>query len=373
MKHTVRRLLWIPVLLAFLLSGCGGAPSAEPPETVTLPAPSQAAASWGREETQNFPAGPAYTLPDPRADTGDFGEEPTVIPWVEPSDVPEISRPFDPYGESWEDLPTDPDPEAPATEPPETQAPDFVPDGSLLERELRRALSGLSGTWSVYAKNLDTGETVCIRDEPMVAASLIKLFVAGAYYETDPQAEDSRRCGQVDLMIRVSSNDACNSLIDSLGMSTVNRFIRSQGWSKSSLNRKMLQQSQLENYTSARECGQVLEAIYRGDYVSAAASARLLQNLKDQERTWKIPAGVPRGTVTANKTGELSDTENDVCIVWSPGGVYILCILANDLPNVYTAREEFVKLSALVYDYFTNPAASMTPEPADPGRTEVTP
>lgn len=62
---------------------------------------------------------------------------------------------------------------------------------------------------------------------------------------------------------------------------------------------------------------------------------------------------MPDGIETANKTGELRDTENDACIVWSPGGTYLLCILSNGQPNPAAARAEIVKLSALVYNYFT--------------------
>ena len=114
----------------------------------------------------------------------------------------------------------------------------------------------------------------------------------------------------------------------------------------------MLEKSSQENYTSPRECGEVLEAILNGKYVSSAASKRLLENLKAQERTGKIPAGVPAGVETANKTGELSDTENDACIVWSEGATYILCVMSNEQTNAAKAREEIVAISRLVYEYF---------------------
>lgn len=333
--------LGLCLLLTLLLCGCANTPEA-PPSAGTLPSLAEDLPDLPAPTPDgSAPNGTAASAPDPGRDTAEPsaapqpGAEKPTLPESGTTGPRETVPPTEPRDESPEDIPTEPSPASP------------------LEPLLTEALSGLDGTWSVYAKNLDTGETVCIRDEPMVAASLIKLYVAGAYYETDPTAENSTWCAKADAMISVSSNDACNALIDRLGIDAVNRFIRACGDTQSVLNRRMLETSDRENYVTARACGQILERIVKGTYVSRAASDRLLQNLKDQERTGKIPAGVPDGIETANKTGELRDTENDACIVWSPGGTYLLCILSNGQPNPAAARAEIVKLSALVYNYFT--------------------
>ena len=224
-----------------------------------------------------------------------------------------------------------------------------------LQDELERLLARQSGVWSLYLKNLDTLETVSIRDEAMVAASLVKLYVAGAYYAADPEGENQERCQLVRAMISNSSNEACNRLIDLLGKDNINDFAQAEGFPNTRLNRKMLEPVPVENYTSTRECGAVLESILEGSYVSPAASRDLLQELKDQERTGKLPAGVPHGVETANKTGELSNVENDVCIVWSEGGTYILCVMASDLPNTYEARQTIIEISRIVYQFFNEP------------------
>ena len=333
--------LGLCLLLTLLLCGCANTPEA-PPSAGTLPSLAEDLPDLPTPTPDgSAPNGTAASAPDPGRDTAEPSAAPQpgapkpTLPESGTTGPRETVPPTEPRDESPEDIPTEPSPASP------------------LEPLLTEALSGLDGTWSVYAKNLDTGETVCIRDEPMVAASLIKLYVAGAYYETDPTAENSTWCAKADAMISVSSNDACNALIGRLGIDAVNRFIRACGDTQSVLNRRMLETSDRENYVTARACGQILERIVNGTYVSRAASDRLLQNLKDQERTGKIPAGVPDGIETANKTGELRDTENDACIVWSPGGTYLLCILSNGQPNPAAARAEIVKLSALVYNYFT--------------------
>ena len=314
------------------------------------------------EDEQAFPWDPAEPSEEPPEETpsADPGEENPEM--TEPSETEEPTEPAVPTGPADPTEPTKPDlpgvptePEDPVlpTDPEEPTEPVVEePPADGLEQLLSEKLAGLPGTWSVYVKNLSTGETVSINDEPLKAASLIKLYVAGAYYSTDPAAADAARCGQVDTMISTSSNEACNTLIKLLGMEEINAFIRSQGDNRSVLNRKMLEQNGKENYITTRDCGRILEQILAGTYVSPAASERLLQNLKDQARTGKIPAGVPRGVQTANKTGELADTENDAAIVWSPGGTYILCVMSTDLGSTASARQSIVDISKLVYAYF---------------------
>lgn len=378
-------IIWILALLAGLLSGCGDTPAAQPEASATLPSLNPGAEeSWNPEQGQNFPDGPAYTLPDANPDQEiDFGETPTAaptsdLPVFDPEDpfssgIPGIDSPEDypepldtdlqPYLPDFPIRPDESDPEASDPDRPGKTDPAEAPDSTALRELLEEALADLDGVWSVYVKNVDTGETVCIHDEPMTAASLIKLFVAGAYYTTDPTVRNRDRCEKVDQMIRASSNDACNALIDYLGKDTINAFIRLSGFRDTVLNRKMLEQTDRENYTSTRECGQVLESILLGEYVSEEASTRLLENLKQQERTGKLPAGVPEGVETANKTGELTTVENDACIVWSEGGAYILCVMSQELTDVTAARKAIVGISELVYNYFNDPSDPEDPAP----------
>src|SRR5258708_39595324 len=51
-----------------------------------------------------------------------------------------------------------------------------------VEDELRAMIDGRAGTWGVFARHLDTGETVAIRaDEVMPAQSSVKVCVLLAY------------------------------------------------------------------------------------------------------------------------------------------------------------------------------------------------
>ena len=220
-----------------------------------------------------------------------------------------------------------------------------------LEQELSDKIDALDGNWAVYVYAADSGEEISVHNEAMTAASLIKLFIAGAYSQaveegtvTDHYEE------QMDVMLRRSDNDAANTLIDLLGKDTINSFAKSVGAEDTELNRRMLEKSSMENYTSVQDCGHVLEMIRTGKYVSPEASERILDDLKAQERTKKIPAGVPAGIETANKTGELADVENDAAIIWGKDRTYILTVMSENLPSADTARKNITDISSMVYD-----------------------
>ena len=326
--------------LSLLLPGCGRREAAAYSDPPPLP----------ELQTGEIPAWPDAATPEDAA-PGTTPEPPETPPT--PTDPPEVNS-----GDT-------PDPIPVGTgsfreESPEelTTRPDHREERPCsLEPSLAQVLEEQEGTWSLYLKTLDTLEVVSLHDEPMTAASLIKLYVAGAYYATDPEGENRDYCGLVSAMISDSSNESCNRLIDLLGKDNVNDFIRAEGCRNTELNRKMLEQVPVENYTSTRECGAVLEAILNETYVSPAASRNLLQDLKAQKRTGKLPAGVPHGVETANKTGELATVENDACIVWSPGGTYVLCVMASDLTDPYAAQRTITEISRMVYQFFNETQA----------------
>ncbi|MBR1629301.1 MAG: serine hydrolase, partial [Lachnospiraceae bacterium] len=220
-----------------------------------------------------------------------------------------------------------------------------------LRAQVEAALSGKNGTWSVYYKKMSTGESFTIGDQPMVAASLIKLFVYGAVRKKIEAGQlENTYDSTLRSMITVSDNTACNTLIDAVGgFSEVNAFIQSIGCSSSQLNRKMLAAGP-ENYTSTRDCGFVLESALNGTYVSQETSRLLLEAMGAQTRKGKIPQGVPAGVPTANKTGELGGVENDAAIVYAPSGNYILCVMSSN-GNSGEQIAAINQVSSIVYNY----------------------
>lgn len=243
----------------------------------------------------------------------------------------------------------------------------LVPSFKNLKKDLNEMIDTYEGSWSIYVKDLKSGISLTINDQPQDSASLIKLYIAGAVLEKI-QHQELEETETIDLllsdMISLSDNEAANELVRYLsdshdhqdGMEKVNEFIEEHDftdtWQYNGLEDSNLWYGDEVNITSAKDCGRFLEEIYDGDMVSHLASRQLEGYLLDQEITWKIPAGIPSDIKTANKTGEKDNTQNDASIVYTPYRDYIICVMATNLTDEDTAVENIRAVSAKVYGFF---------------------
>ena len=213
--------------------------------------------------------------------------------------------------------------------------------------------------WGVTVKECTNGNMTVINDQKMIAASLIKLYIMGAVYESYDNLCQKNGEEYIDQlltsMITVSDNEAANHLVRLLGQGdedagkqAVNVFCVTNDYTSSNMGRMLLETgTDKENYTSPQDCVKFLWDIYQGVFPH---SQDMLELLKAQERTGKIPAGIPDGVETANKTGELENVENDAAIVWAGEHPYIVCIMSSNLQNASEARERIVSMSSLIYE-----------------------
>ncbi len=234
----------------------------------------------------------------------------------------------------------------------DTTSSDFNTGGAQIQEYINN--NATSGTWSVYAKNLTSNSVkVNINNQKLKSASLIKLFIMAAAFEKI-ETEDLERNDVIEdikIMINRSDNDAANRLIDALGFDAINSYILGIGSTSTEINRKMLESADNgDNYTSVMDVGNLLEKMYRGTCVSQRASQEMIDILKTQTLKSKIPAGVPSDIETANKTGELSDVENDAAIIYKPNAHYILVVMSNDLSDTQAARNNIKEISSQVYE-----------------------
>ena len=231
-----------------------------------------------------------------------------------------------------------------------------------LERLILNQMVYYAGDWSLYLTYLPTEMSIEINEQSMVAASLIKLYIMACFFEQgeagsaelNPQTEKWMR-----EMISVSDNAATNELVREMGQGDtvygreiVNAYCLQNDFSHTQQNRDLGIDSNLQNYTSVKNTGKLLESIYREACMTNRVDVHMMDLLKDQQRRNKIPMGIPEGVVVANKTGELANIENDAAIVFSPGGDYILCIMASGLGDTAKARAQIIELSDIVYTYF---------------------
>jgi beta-lactamase class A len=252
-----------------------------------------------------------------------------------------------------------------------------------LQESLLARIGDFPGTVSLYAKNLDTGATVGIREsDPVRTASTIKLPILLAVFDTvargkakwtepltvtaQEKVSGSGILGTeisdgvqlplrdvVHLMIVLSDNtatnmvlerftaDAVNAYLDKIGIRTTRalRKVRGDGdqlkspsgWSaagKLPENRKYGL-----GVSTPRDMVTILEKLERGEIVSHEASRDMIAILK----RCRDNTGIRRkmdDIAVANKTGALDALRSDVGIVYAQGGRIAMAITVDGIPKV---------------------------------------
>ena len=231
----------------------------------------------------------------------------------------------------------------------------------MTKQDILQRLAALPGRVGCYYKDLTTGESFGYRAEELFeSASVIKLPMYAAimklaaegrvdlseeilcrdedkeppcgalYFFTGAVRTDIRTlCG---LMISLSDNTATTLLIRRFGIDFLNGQFREMGLEKSHLERFLFDPESaargMENRISPAEMGDLLERIYRHEFVSESVSREMEKLLLEQQINHKIPGYLPEGTPVAHKTGEDDGITNDVAIVYGKKP-FILCFASN--------------------------------------------
>ena len=87
--------------------------------------------------------------------------------------------------------------------------------------------------------------------------------------------------------------------------------------------------------------------------VNKRYAKQMLKLLKKQQRTSKIPAGIPNGVTVANKTGETDEVSHDAAIVYAKKAPYIIVVMVTDPGSAWTKDDQIAELSSITYRFFT--------------------
>jgi beta-lactamase class A len=192
-------------------------------------------------------------------------------------------------------------------------------------------------------------------------------IVDGSSYSLDAGADSDsgmyRRIGQrvairslIDHMITRSSNLATNALIELVGAKNSDSTAHLLG----ARNIRVLRGVEdgkafaagLNNTTSARDLAVLLEAIERGRAATPESCSAMRDILLRQEFSDEIPAGLPKGTRVAHKTGWITGVLHDAAVVYPEGRApYVLVVLSRGIPQRETARRLIADISRLVYQH----------------------
>jgi beta-lactamase class A len=246
-----------------------------------------------------------------------------------------------------------------------------------LEGNIQRLTRSVNANWGIYIKCLETGEEIAVNaDQQMDTMSVIKIplmaeafrqIEAGRFALTDrvTLAEAARRPGTgvirsldagvqltikdlLTLMVIVSDNtatdllyekvggpDPVNRLMENWGLRSIRATGTAEAWfqalREAGSPEAFHQQAKTPfGLSSPRDMGKLLEKIEKGEAVSKSASDMMLQIMRGQVYSSRLPRYV-NGFGIPHKTGDfLPYIGNDVGVLESPSRRVVI--------SVFTAR-----------------------------------
>lgn len=228
-------------------------------------------------------------------------------------------------------------------------------------------ISQLPGQWAAKVILLENNQTWSYQaDQPMTAASLIKLpVVATFYYQVEigeydlsdtyvlqqadkhsggllidePVGEEISWQRILELALSHSDNTAYRILRKELGTDLINRKMKEWGMTQTNLD---------ENLTSANDIGLFFEKLYQGELVNNTFQQMMTHDMTDTIYEGQIPAGIPEGIQVSHKVGYEDGVISDAGIIYVPDNPMILVIMSQNT-NVNQAKTNFPQLVKEIY------------------------
>ena len=160
-------------------------------------------------------------------------------------------------------------------------------------------------------------------------------------------------------MITESDNTAANILLRRLGMRNVNERAAKLGLEVTRFEREFMDfaardREHRENWTTAREIGQLMRKIFRREILTKEACDEMIRLLEHTSRG-RIAAGVPREIAVGHKSGSMPGVRHDVGWVRVPGHPYILSVCLDRVLDDRSGEEDrgvngLEAIGRLVYD-----------------------
>ena len=255
-----------------------------------------------------------------------------------------------------------------------TAAGKAAPAAGVLDEQIRNQVASFKGKVSLFAKNLDTGETYALNaDDRVRTASTIKIAVmveafarvaegkskwtdeliltkekkvsgSGILVELSDGLHLTLRDG-VNLMMLLSDNTATNLVLDVLTTDAVNARMESLGFKQIKILRKIgsggdsAAGKEPDNkrfglgFATSREMVLLMEKLDRGEILSAAASKEMIDLMKEEQvhfaigrSMWDLPM--------ATKYGALDRLRSSIGIIYSKKGKIAMAITCDDMPEL---------------------------------------
>ena len=207
----------------------------------------------------------------------------------------------------------------------------------------------------VAGRNLATGDRLDWRaGEVFASASVNKLPIMVEVLRQVGAGKLTRTAavgGDLGRMIVQSDNAAANRLLDAVGEDNVNRTMGSLGLG-STLMRNHFSGVPDEpgfNQTSPGDAAALLSLLADDKLVSAAASREMRAMLARTQDGSKLARGLPPGTRLSHKSGWYPGVANDIGIVTTARGSYVLAVFSQGIPDDETGNRLLAEISRLAY------------------------
>lgn len=247
-------------------------------------------------------------------------------------------------------------------------------DKTQLDSKIKERIATFKGKVSLFAKNLDTGETYALgADDRVRTASTIKIAVMveafarvadGKAKWTDelvltkaaryggsgvlPELSDGLRLtlrDAVNLMMVVSDNTATNMVLDTLTTDAVNARMEALGFKQIRIMRRVgsggesRAGKEAENkrfglgVATPREWVILMEKLERGEVVSPAVSKEMIDLMKREQGRYAIGRSL-WNLPMASKYGALDQLRSAVGIIYGSKGRIAMAISCDEMPEV---------------------------------------
>lgn len=269
-----------------------------------------------------------------------------------------------------------------------------------LQSNIERITHSINADWGIYIKCLETNEEIAVNaDKQMDTMSVIKIplmveafrqIEAGKFKLTDriTLKESDKRPGTgvirsldpgavltikdlITLMIIVSDNTATDLMFEKVGgITSVNELMRSYGfnsikatgttevWFQALRAAKSAEEFHRAGktpfgFSSPRDMGRLLEKLARGEAVSKTASDQMLQIMRAQVYSTRLPKYVT-GVRLPHKTGDfLPYIGNDVGIMEMAGKTIVISVFTAHHYGVGTYLEDAIgRIAEQVANYY---------------------
>jgi beta-lactamase class A len=280
------------------------------------------------------------------------------------------------------------------------QAPQPQAPLARLQSNIERITKSVNADWGIYIKCLETGDEIAINaDKQMDTMSVIKIpLMAAAFRDIDAgkySLEDKITLKEADkrpgtgiirsldpgavltikdlltLMIIVSDNtatdllyakvggiDAVNEIAKTYGLVNTRAVATGDAWFKAlsaapSRDRFHAEGKNPFGLSSARDMGKLLELMERGQVVSKKASDQMLQMMRGQVYSSRLPKYVT-GFRVPHKTGDfLPFIGNDVGVLESPNRNIVISVFTSHHYGTGPYLEDAIgRIAEQVANYF---------------------